>query len=164
MVGRFHKALVFVLTAEVDRGAHRLGELLDAGDRPIDAHAAAAVGAHRALGHAALRLLRFPAAVKGKEAAFDPQALFALAHHGGVGAIAAEQFERPEQGRLTGARFARDHRKPAGGCERGVAYERNILDMQFVDHGRSFLPQGGNANKCTISRAREKLGALRAQT
>ena len=157
VVGRLHEALVLVLAAQVDRSAHRGGELFDAGDRTVDAHAAAAVGAHRAFRHAAFRLLLFPAAGKREEAAFDAQAVGALPHHAGVGPVAAEQLERPEQGRLAGARFARDHREPAGGRERGVADERDILYMQLVDHGRSFAKPGSNTNKCTISLVREKL-------
>ena len=82
------KALVLVLAAEVDGGAHALGELADAAHAAVDAHATAAVGAHAAADHAAVRV-----AAAHIEAPLYLEAACALAHGARVGALPHQKLD-----------------------------------------------------------------------
>ena len=74
-----------------------------------------------------------------EEAAFDYGALRALTHDRGVGALAHKQFDRRKQRGFAGARFARDHREALRGRERRFANKGDILHVELVEHGETFL-------------------------
>ena len=82
-VGRcVEQALVLMLAAQVDQRADPLGKLSNARHSTIHASAGATVGAHAALGHKALLVMR-----PREQAALDQGALAPLAHRGGIRAL-----------------------------------------------------------------------------
>ena len=74
-----------------------------------------------------------------EEAALDYGALRALTHGRGVGALAHKQLDRRKQRGFAGARFARDHREALRGRERRFANKGDILHVELVEHGETFL-------------------------
>ena len=80
-----------------------------------------------------------------EEAALDHSALRALTHGRGVGALAHKQLDRRKQRGFAGARFARDHREALRGRERRFANKGDILHVELVEHGETFL-------ECAVAR------------
>ena len=80
-----------------------------------------------------------------EEAAFDHGALRALTHGRGVGALAHKQLDCRKQRGFAGARFARDHREALRGRERRFANKGDILHVELVEHGETFL-------ECAVAR------------
>ena len=166
VLGCLHELLVLVLTAEVDGGRHGTGKLADAGHAAVDGHARTPVRGYAAHGdqldgNAVVRLPAFnrvsgrPARKivgrrkAGKDGAVEPprhgEGFLAVADGVFVGARTHEQLQRREQRRLARARLAREHGQPARRHQRRLADQRQVLNLDLVDHRApltaSFVPE-----------------------
>ena len=139
MVCGLQEVLVLVLAAQIYRGAQLLGELAHGGHGAVDAHAAAPVGGNLAACDMPVACVVGVGLGGQEEAALDHGALRAFAHGRGVGAVAHEQLDRRQQRGFAGARFARDHREARRGRERRFANKGDILHVELVEHGETFL-------------------------
>ena len=121
--------LVLVLPAEVDHRSHALRELASRGHPSVKLDASAAVRRDAPAHHDSVGVS--PAL---DETPLDLEVIGALAHRASVGALAYEQLDSREERGLSRARLAREHREPRRGDERRVMDERDIGDMQLVEH------------------------------
>jgi len=127
--GHRKEPLVLVLPAEVDHRPHALRELVSGHHAAIHLHASAAVGRDAPSHHDSIGVS--PAL---DEPPLHLEVIGSLANHPGIGALAHEQLDGGEEGRLSRARLTREHREPRGGDERGVMDERDIGYVQLVKH------------------------------
>lgn len=136
---------MLVLAAQVDGGSHGAGKFADAGHAAVDGYARAAVRRHAAGGHEFAEVIEVArsqgsigfGAVGGGDAVEPPrhgEGLFAVADGVLVGARAHEQLQRREQRRLARARLAREHGQPARRHERRLADQREVLNLDLIDH------------------------------
>ena len=145
MHGGLHELLVLVLTAEVDGGRHGTSKLADARHAAVEGDARAAVRGDAARGDQlpkvglGVRILE-PIERDAVEPPRHDEGLFAVADGILVGARAHEQLQRREQRRLARTRLAREHGQPARRHERGLANQREVLNLDLIDHRAPLTP------------------------
>ena len=123
------KTLMLMLAAQIDARADAGSKLLHAGRHAVERDARAALRLETTDGNIPLlgRALQIKTPLDGK-------GILPLANHAGLGPLARKKLERREQRGFAGARLAGDDGKPRARCERGLADQRNIGNMQFVEH------------------------------
>ena len=129
------QALVLVLAAEVDRGTHLPGQLAHARHAAVNLHAAAATRLHAPAHHVAFIVIRAQV-----DAPLHKQVVVALADGARVGALAYQELQGTEQGRLTGARLTRQHREAGCGLDGRVADQGDALNVELVNHCFFLMP------------------------
>ena len=140
---RFQKLLLIVLAAQIDGGRYRARQLPHACHTAVQRDARAPIGAHAAHRHQLIIILARLIAIracagKPEETPADLQAVLAVAHGILVGTGTHEQLQRRQQRRFAGARLAREHGQTLRGGKGGLLYQRQVLNLHFVDHRGSF--------------------------
>ena len=74
------------------------------------------------------------------DAPLHKQVVVALADGARVGALAYQELQGTEQGRLTGARLTRQHREAGCGLDGRVADQGDALNVELVNHCFFLMP------------------------
>ena len=135
MGGGVEQALVLVLAAQVHGRAHELGELAHARHAPVHLDATAPGGLDAAGDDVAVGVVG--AAV---DAPLNDEGGRPLADGRAVGALADEELEGAEEGRLAGAGLAGEHCEALRRPHRGLADQGDVAGAQLVDHRRPASP------------------------
>ncbi len=123
------QALVLVLATELNAGSDALRQLAHRRHGAVDLNASATARLY-----AAAHDRPICAFTRQEKATFHDKRISPFAHLSHIGALPRQELDRREQGRFASACLPRQYRKPRGGRERRVLYERDIMDMQLVYH------------------------------
>ena len=143
------QSLVLVLTAQVNQGAHALGQFAHAGKRAVHTHAGTAVGAQATLDNEAF-LVTGPA----EQTPLDKRAVAPLANRRRIRALAHQQLEGGKQGGLASARLTGEDRETGTGHQVGAFDQRDVLDMDLIDHCAPRKRRGSRTCKSSPGRNR----------
>ena len=141
--------LVLVLTAQVDQGAHALGQFAHARKRSVHTHAGTAVGAQATLDNEALLV-----ASAAEQTSLDKRTVAPLANRRGIRTLAHQQLEGGKQGGLARARLAGEDRETGTGHQVGAFNQRDVLDMDLIDHCAPRKRRGSRTCKSSPGRNR----------
>ena len=124
---------MLMLPAQIDALAKPAGKLFHRGKGAVDGDAATALRPDAARNHRTV----FRKAL-ANEAPFNLRLFAALANKRSAGALAHQNLQGVQQGRFARTGFTGYHRKRRARRKRGLAYQRYIANMHFIDHGNPF--------------------------
>ena len=126
---RVEQALMLVLAAQIHHHANALRKLAHTGDATVNLHAAAALGRKAALHGETLRVVWTV-----EQPRLDARQRLALTHRRRIRALAQNKLEGREQRGLAGAGLAGQDSQAGTRQQRRLANERNVGNLQLIDH------------------------------